>query len=132
LHLISANRRLLVALGSGGALALGLLLLHVPRLRSAGVLLALAVVLAAFGFVAPDLALLIGQWSVLGGVVALAATAWTWLGWGRVSWMKPVASTASPRPRESTLSHAPTVRPERSTPLSTATAPAGAAAEVRQ
>jgi hypothetical protein len=131
--LTAGNRRFLVAFGSAGALLLGLLVLYVPRLRSPTMLLVGAVCLVSISLVFPELSLLIGQWSLLGVLVALAVAAWTWLGWGSVRWLRPKAVSGTNRPRESPSTQSPILRPERSAaPLSTASAPVGAAAEARR
>lgn len=92
LEVVVADRRLLIAVGSGAMLALGLLLLHVPRLRSPSIFLVLIFVLGALALAAPDAAILIGQWSLAGLLVALAATAWMWLTAGRPAEAPPVES----------------------------------------
>jgi hypothetical protein len=132
LEFVAAQRLLLISLASGGALILGLLLVHVRRLRSPGALLAAAVLLGAVALAAPDLAVLVAQWSVLGLLVALAAAAWTWLGSARSRWVpSPQIPVLAPA-RESPSTRSPSQRLQRESPSSTATAPAGAhAAEVR-
>jgi hypothetical protein len=127
----AANRRLIVAVASGSLLALGLLLLHVPQLRSPQLLMLVAVVLGAAALVAPDAALLAAQAAVFGLLVMTVATAWAFLASGRVVFRFAPAAAPVPRPRDSQLGSAAVVRSERSSRLS-ATVPAQTAAvEVR-
>jgi hypothetical protein len=135
LSVIAFHRRFLLALASGGVLLLGLALVHVPPLRHPLVLFVLAVGLAGLALAFPDLALLAGQMALLGVLVALAGAIWAWLGFGRTLWADPSPSQVTTRPRETASTHSPLRKPERGSPLSTATAPAalaGTAAEARQ
>jgi hypothetical protein len=135
LSVVAVHRRLLLASASGSVLLLGLALVHVPRLRHPLALLVLAVGLGALALAFPDLALLAGQMALLGILVALAAAVWAWLGLGRTLWTPSPAREVSARPRETASTHSPLSKPDRNSPLSTATAPAilaGTAAEARQ
>jgi hypothetical protein len=125
LRVISAPRLLVVSLASGALLAAGLLLLHVPRLRSPGLLLAAAALLAAGALVAPDFALLAAQAAVLGVIVTAAAAAWSLYPSAPIvrSALSPSGIAAHPRETPSTQPQVP--RTERSSRI-TATAPANA------
>jgi hypothetical protein len=123
------HRRLLLALASGGALALGLALLHWPLLRRPAAVLVLVIALAGAALAAPDLALLIGQGAVLGLLIALAVALWNWMSLGRTPW-PPLASPLTTRPREALSTQPPTLRPEHAPPVASAT-PTAAVLEVR-
>ena len=68
-----ASRTFLVSAGAGVVLAIGLLLMYVPWLRSAGVLFVLAVALLAAGIRFPEPALLIAQIATLGIILTVLA-----------------------------------------------------------
>jgi hypothetical protein len=68
---LTITRRSMVACGSGSALLVGLLLIYVPKLRHPVALLVSAVALATVAFVLPDPAVLVGQASVFGIVLAV-------------------------------------------------------------
>jgi hypothetical protein len=93
LHMAGAHRRLVVGLASGAMLILGLLLVHVPRLRSPGLLLAAGVAIIGGAVAAPELALLAAQGAVLGVLIAAGAAAFAWLSFGRRVLPAPVVTT---------------------------------------
>jgi hypothetical protein len=124
----AAGRRLLLAAASGLALALGLLILHVRAIRRSETILLLGVALTGLALALPDAALLAAQCAALGLAVALAAALWTWATSGRSTWLAARRNT-SLASAESRSTEAPLPRLERLAGLSTATAPAGAAAE---
>jgi hypothetical protein len=128
LNMLAAERRLIIAAASGAVLLIGLLLIHVVRLRRPASLLVLAVALAAIALVAPDLALLAGQGALLGLAIAGAAALWNGMRVGRPR-VSAAPSTLTGRAHESAVKPAPVMRPDRSSQI-TATAPA-AAIEVR-
>jgi hypothetical protein len=126
------QRRTLVVAISGLILAVGLSLIHVPALRrpETGVVLGLGI--AAGASLAPQIALLAAQASLLGLVIVMGVGLW-----GRLTAKRPPfpapAGTTIRRPRESKAgpsTHSPTPR-ERSSRVSS-TAPGQAAiVEVR-
>jgi len=69
----TASRAKIVFLSSFLVLALGLLLIYVPRVRHPGLLFALGIAAMAGSLLAPDLALLVAQASSLGLVLTLVA-----------------------------------------------------------
>jgi hypothetical protein len=115
----------IVSLASGAILAIGLALIHIPRLRSPGLLLAVAVAVAAVATVAPHLALLAGEGAVLGVAVVLGASAIAWLASGRAIFSGQAGGAVVSRPRETSSTHSAAPRPERSSRISS-TAPARA------
>ncbi len=123
LDVMAAQRWLIVALASTAVLALGLLLIHVPRMRSADVMLAVAVVIGAGALAAPQAALVLAQGALLGLAVAVAAVSVAWITAGRGRFGAPAASSAPARPRESSLARTTAPRTDRSSRIS-ATAPA--------
>jgi hypothetical protein len=124
-HVTCAHRRLIVPVASGLILAVGMALVHVRRLRTPGVLLSAAVVLAAAALAAPDFAMLAGQAAVLGLVVTIAAAAWAWFMSGRAVLPAPTVSKVITRPHESASTQPPSPRPDRSSRISS-TRPGGA------
>jgi hypothetical protein len=120
MSLVVANRRLLLILASGLVLALGLAVMHSPRLRSPAVLLVAGLVVIGLTVAAPDAALLIGWAAVLGVAIGLIVALLQWAVTGRPA--MPVAAMAPPN--ESVASTTPRSRSPRSAPLTTATAPA--------
>jgi hypothetical protein len=128
LETVIAQRMLIIAAASGAVLLIGLLLLHVSRLRSPSLLLALAIVLLAIAWISPDLALLAGQSALLGLAIAGGAALWSALRPGRTRAL-PSPSTITRRVPDSAVQPAAVVRPDRSSQI-TATA-AAAAIEVR-
>jgi hypothetical protein len=125
LNLVAAHRRVTVSVTSVAILMLGLLVIHVPVFRNPSVLLVVAVILAAAAVAVPQAALVAVQGALLGLAVAIAAAAYAWLSSGRTRFSAPPASSAVARPRDSSLAHTATPRPDRSSRLS-ATAPAAA------
>jgi hypothetical protein len=123
LQIAVVNRRLLLALASGLILAVGLLALHWPPLRSPTSLLITAAIVMALALAAPDAALLVGRAAVLGLAIAMAVAVlrWALAGTAGTPWVNP--STARQRP-ESVASTALPSRSERPHPITTATAPA--------
>src|SRR5439155_12373062 len=61
LNVVAAQRWLIVSLASVAVLVFGLLLIHVPGMRSPGVLLTAAVIIAAGAVVTPQAALVAAQ-----------------------------------------------------------------------
>jgi hypothetical protein len=109
LEVLVAHRRLIVAGCSGAVLLIGLLLVHVPRLRSPSLLFVAAVLVAGLAVVAPDLALLAGQSALLGLTIAAAAAAWIWLRAGHALPSHAPLSTLGARPRELAMAQPPAV-----------------------
>ena len=70
----TAGRTWLVLWASGGVLAIGLLLIYIPRIRHPATLFAAGVALAAAGWIAPEPALILAQAAAAG--LALAILAW--------------------------------------------------------
>jgi hypothetical protein len=128
LELITAHRRFLVLTASGTVLTVGLLLIYVRRLRNPAILLALAVVLAGITLAAPEFALILGQWSVLGWLVVLSALVWKWLQSGRTAWLRAPRQSSPVRRGESHSTQRPPSRSKHPLPTTTAMAPAVAAA----
>jgi len=131
LEILTTQRLPLLSFASGGALLMGLLLLHVRWLRSPVVLLVAAVLLGAAALAEPDLAVLTGQWSLVGLAVAVAIAVWGSLRPVHSPWRGVSISPAVSSIHESPSTRTPSPRPQREPPTSTATAPAGAAVEVR-
>jgi hypothetical protein len=123
LSVVTAHRRLVVSLASGGVLALGLLLVHVRGLRSPSVLLATAIVLAGLAFAAPDLALLASQGAILGVLVMLGAATWVWLASGQTAFRAPAVNSSISRPREGSSMRSHAQRPDRSSRITTTARP---------
>jgi len=73
LEIRTAKRTWIVLLASGVVLAWGLALVYTPVVRRPLVLIAVGVALMIFGLWAPDVALLVMQAAVLGGVLAMLA-----------------------------------------------------------
>jgi hypothetical protein len=130
LQVRSASRRLIVPVASGFVLAVGLLLVHVRRLRSPGVLLAAAIVLAAVALAAPDFAMLAGQGAMLGLAVAIVAAGWAWFASGHPVPRSSVMSSTI-RPRESASTQPPASRPDRSSRISSTAAGGAPVMEAR-
>jgi hypothetical protein len=134
LELAVVSRRVLVAVCSALALAIGLVVMHVRWARRPEALLAAVVVLVAVSFLWPQAALLAGQAAVIGLVIALAVAAWQWVVWGRTVRGAPTpSSSAIPIEVRSTEVRSPeglSSRHDRRAGPSTATAPvSGPAAE---
>jgi hypothetical protein len=125
------QRRLLIAVCSGLALLVGLLLIHVPRLRSTTLLAFVVVALTGLAVASPDLALLLTIGASLGGVIAALAAAWSGLTSGRVVAKSVSLSTYVPRPREAATSQTPVTRPDRSSRISRTSSATTAALEAR-
>jgi len=123
LNVVAAPRWFVVSLASVAVLVFGLLLIHVPPMRSPGVLLTAAVIVGGMAVAAPQAALVLAQGALLGVAVAVAAVAVAWVAAGRTRFAAPPPSSAAARPRESSLARTTTPRPDRSSRLS-ATAPA--------
>jgi hypothetical protein len=129
LPVICSHRRVIVPLASVAVLIVGLLLVHVPQLRSPSFLLVVAVALGAGAVAAPDLALLLARAATFGLLVAAGAAAWAWLATSRRMTALSSASTAPVRVRESPSTQPPSPR-ERSSRV-TSTAAAAPMMEVR-
>jgi hypothetical protein len=117
------SRRWLLALASGGVLALGWAVLYWPALRRPGALLGLAVILAGIGLAAPDWAILAGQGAVLGVIVLAGGAFWSWLSQGHTPWPAAVKRPSLTRSTESRPRESPSTQPPLRTeplPLSTA------------
>ncbi len=123
LNVVAAPRWLIVSLASIAVLMLGLLLIHVPQVRSPGLMLIVAVIVAGGAVTAPQAALVLAQGAMLGVAVAIAAMAVAWATSGRTRFAAPPVSSSAARSRESSLAKTATPRPDRSSRLS-ATAPA--------
>lgn len=128
LDLVVASRRMLLIAGSGIALALGLLLIHVPQLRSATALMVGAVVLIGLSLAFPEASVLAGRAALLGLSVTAAVVVWRWLAWGRPAWSSSSPSTILTPPESPSPSTSLPSRNERSGPITTATAPAAVTA----
>lgn len=74
-----ASRWLLAAAAAIGALLCAVLIYRAPMLRSPGMLLALAAVLAAVVYSSPTLAMTIGQWAVWGVAAFIVVQAVDWV-----------------------------------------------------
>lgn len=122
LNVLAAPRWMIVSASSVAVLGFGLLLIHVPRLRSPALLLSVAVIVAGAAVTAPQAALVLAQGAILGLIVAVAAVVVTMLASGHTRFTAPQVSSAAARPRESSLARTATPRPDRSSRLS-ATAP---------
>jgi hypothetical protein len=122
-RLVTAQRRVVVSAASGGILALGLLLMYVPWLRSAGVLASAAVVLAAVAVLVPDVALLGAQGGVLGVVVMIVALGWIWITSGRATISAPASNPLSVSRREGSSLHGSARVRERSSRITTTAGP---------
>jgi hypothetical protein len=128
LEFTAADRRTLLVLGAGAALAIGLALVHLPALRRPETLLLVATAIAALALLLPDTAVLLAQAAALGLVIALAAAAWVWGTSGRTLWPE-VATGKVGRPGPEILStEAAALRAQRAAPLSTAS-PVGSVGE---
>jgi hypothetical protein len=130
LRVAIASRRLTLIVASGLALAVGLLLIYVPALRTPQSLLLAAIVLVGLSVAFPDAALLLGRAALLGLAVTASVILWRWLAWG------PVARPHDPRSTMTApatpISSTTQPKPDRSHhPLTTATAPAALAGEPR-
>ena len=95
LNVVAAQRWLIVSLASVAVLVFGLLLIHVPGMRSPGVLLTVAVIIAAGAVVTPQAALVAAQGALLGLAVAVVAVALAWMAAGG-SWTSGAAPESSP------------------------------------
>lgn len=131
LHFTSASRPLVMSVASGSILLVGLLLIHVPRLRSPAILLVAAVLLALAALAAPDFAIVAGQGAALGLIIALAAAAVSWVAAARATVAPPPASTIVTRPRETPSSQATALRGERSSRIGSTASGGAPAMEVR-
>jgi hypothetical protein len=123
MSLVVAQRRLIVSLASAFVLAVGLLLIHVPRMRSPGVVLILAIMIVAAALMAPLAALITAQGAILGMAIAIAATVLAWLASGRTTVAAPAVNSTAGRARDSSIARVVSPRADRSSRLS-ATAPA--------
>jgi hypothetical protein len=131
LSVVAAPRRIIVAVASGLVLAIGMLLIHVPRARSPSLVLVLSIAVAGVALVAPQIAILTLQGAALGVAIVMAAAALAWFSAARPSLVPQRVSVVS-RSRGSSMAHpalpAPatvqsgTARSDRSSRL-TATAP---------
>jgi len=130
LDVVTVHRRVLVAIGSGGALLLGLALLHISWLRRPQFLIALAVLLAGLALAAPDLGVLVAQWSVAGMIIALGAVVWVWLGSHRATWTVPPPVVPTTPSRESSIRRMSAARVPLGSQLTTAPEPASATTEI--
>ena len=129
LALVVASRRLTLIVASGLALAVGLLLIYVPALRTPQTLLLAAIVLVGLSLAFPDAALLLGRAAVLGLAVTAAVILWRWLAWGPAVQVRDSRSTIAAPGTPASSTTLP--RADRSHPLTTATAPAALAGEPR-
>ena len=93
LHLRTTSQRVLAIWLGGLGLALGLLVLHVPQVRSSTGLLVLAAILFTLGFAAPQTMLFVAQLFGLGLVIVAVIGALRWLWTGQV----PAAPTSVAR-----------------------------------
>jgi hypothetical protein len=100
LQVRTASQRTLAIWLAGLGLAVGLLVLHVPQVRSSTGLLVLAVILFALGFAAPQTMLFVAQLFGLGLVIVAVIGALRWLWTGQV----PAAPTTVGRTHHSALS----------------------------
>lgn len=75
LDVYTADRSLLVLIGSGTVLGLGLALLYLPKLRRPALLWLGGIVLAVAAMICPELALLVAQAALLGAALVLLALA---------------------------------------------------------
>jgi hypothetical protein len=123
LSVVAAPRWMIASVASIAVLGLGLLLIHVPVLRSPAVLLTAAVIVAGGALAAPLAALILAQGAILGLGVVIMAIAVAWIASGRAKFAAPPVSSTAARPRESSFARTATPRPYRSSRLS-ATAPA--------
>jgi hypothetical protein len=123
LNVVIVNRRLLLALSSCAALALGLAAIRWQPLRSPLSLFVAGAVIAGLALAAPDAALLVGRAAILGLVVLLVIGVLQWSTSVRPAQPAPGRS-AFRRPAEAGPSTAHPPRAERPAPLTTATAPA--------
>jgi len=101
---VAAPRRVIVAVGSGLVLAIGMLLIHVPRARSPSLVLVLSTGVAGVALVAPQIALLTLQGAALGVAIVMMAAAFAWLSSGRPT-MVPTRTSAASRVRGSSMAH---------------------------
>jgi hypothetical protein len=131
LNVTIIQRRLLVSFCSSLALVVGLLLIHVPRLRSITVLAVVIVALAGLVVTSPDLALVLAIGSSLGILIAALAAAWSWLTSSRAVAKSVSLSTYAPRPREAATSQTPVLRPDRSSRVGRTQSATTAALETR-
>lgn len=92
LHLSTIGQRPLAMWLAGTGLLCGLLLLHVPQVRSATGLLILAAILLALGFAAPQAMLFAAQIVGLGLVVVAVSAGLRWLWTGQVPAAPPVVA----------------------------------------
>lgn len=93
LRLRTIGQRPLAIWLAGTGLLCGLLLLHVPQVRSSTGLLILAAILLAFGFAAPQATLFAAQIVAIGLVVVAMSATLRWLWTGQV----PTTATVIPR-----------------------------------
>ena len=113
------------------ALALGLSVIYLPVLRKATPLMLAAIALGGLSLAFPDAALLLGRAALLGVAVAAAIAVWRWLAWGPATPIYESRSTITAPAAGVTASSTTQPRPERTQPLTTATAPAALAGEPR-
>jgi hypothetical protein len=119
LHMTGAHRRLVVAVASGAMLVVGLLIVHIPRLRSPGLLLAVGVMIIGGAVAAPELARVAAQGALLGVLITAGAAAFAWLSFGRAILPAPQVKTAASGQRERSSSHPAVERPDRSSRVTT-------------
>jgi hypothetical protein len=127
---VAFHRRLLVPLASGGILALALALLYVPRLRTPGIVVFLAILLGALTWASPDAAVLAWQAALLGIAVALVTAGLAWFFSGRPVFA-PQPASAIVRSQELASTQPQVVRPDRSSQIAATAAVGAAAMEVR-
>ncbi|WP_425616215.1 hypothetical protein NA78x_006154 [Anatilimnocola sp. NA78] len=116
LQLQTIGQRSLAAWLAGIGLVLGMLILHVPQVRSSTGLLVMVVVLLALGIAAPQTTLFAAQVVALGLVIVavLAAIRWLWTG--------QVPRAPQPLPRANSKLSSPRSTGSRSTPPATTAA----------
>jgi hypothetical protein len=130
LQLVAASRRMILIVASSLALALGLAVIYLPVLRQAAPLMLAVIALGGLSLAFPDAALLLGRAALLGVAVAAAVAVWRWLAWGPAA---PIYESRSAITTAASVQSSSTTqpRPERTQPLTTATAPAALAGEPR-
>src|SRR5207253_803652 len=93
LRVVAVQRRVMVSVASVAILGIGLLLIHVPRLRSPGALLSVAVILGAGAMIAPQAAPVALQGALVGLGVAIAAATYAWLTTKRMTFVAPLVKS---------------------------------------